>query len=49
VPRTRFSERQNRSNPTQGVDVLGLKLINLNTESPNDELLIYEVKAIFYG
>ena len=45
VPRTRFSERQNRSNPTQGVDVLGLKLIDPNKESLDDELLIYEVKA----
>lgn len=45
VPRTRFSERQNRSNPTQGVDVLGLKMLDPNHQSPNDELLIYEVKA----
>lgn len=45
VPRTRFSERQNRSNPTQGVDVLGLRVIEPNSESPDDELLIYEVKA----
>jgi len=45
VPRTRFSERQNRSNPTQGVDVLGLKMLDPTNKSPNDELLIYEVKA----
>jgi hypothetical protein len=45
VPRTRFSERQNRSNPTQGVDVLGLKILDENNHSPSDELLIYEVKA----
>jgi len=45
TPRTRFSERQNRSNPTQGVDVLGLKMLDSNNQSPNDELLIYEVKA----
>jgi len=45
VPRTRFSERQNRSNPTQGVDVLGLKMLDPNNKSINDELLIYEVKA----
>ena len=45
VPRTRFSERQNRSNPTQGVDVLGLKILDPNNKSPYDELLIYEVKA----
>ncbi len=45
VPRTRFSERQNRSNPTQGVDVLGLKMLDPNNQSSDDELLIYEVKA----
>jgi len=45
VPRTRFSERQNRSNPTQGVDVLGLKILDSNNQSPDDELLIYEVKG----
>lgn len=45
VPRTRFSDRQNRSNPTQGVDVLGLKCSNPSDQNPKDELLIYEVKA----
>jgi len=45
VPRTRFSERQNRSNPTQGVDVLGLKMLDPYNKSETDELLIYEVKG----
>ncbi|MFK5975748.1 MAG: SAVED domain-containing protein [Sulfurovum sp.] len=45
VPRTRFSERQNRSNPTQGVDVLGLKMLDPHNKSSRDELLIYEVKG----
>jgi len=45
VPRTRFSERQNKNNPTQGVDVLGLKMLDPSNHSPDDELLIYEVKA----
>jgi hypothetical protein len=45
VPRTRFSERQNRSNPTQGVDVLGLKMLDPYNKSSSDELLIYEVKG----
>ncbi|MCB4781994.1 MAG: DUF1837 domain-containing protein, partial [Sulfurovum sp.] len=45
VPRTRFSERQNRSNPTQGVDVLGLKMLDPHNQSSDDELLIYEVKG----
>ena len=45
VPRTRFSDRQNRSNPTQGVDVLGLKMLDPRNKSIDDELLLYEVKA----
>lgn len=45
VPRTRFSDRQNRSNPTQGVDVLGLKMLDPHNKSLDDELLLYEVKA----
>lgn len=45
VPRTRFSERQNRNNPTQGVDVLGLKCDAPENNDPDDELIIYETKA----
>lgn len=45
VPRTRFSHRDNKNSPTQGIDVLGLKILNIDTESPNDELIVYEVKA----
>lgn len=45
VPRTRFSDRQNRSSPTQGVDVLGLKMLDPSNKSLDDELLLYEVKA----
>ena len=45
VPRTRFSDRQNRSNPTQGVDVLGLKMLDPRNKSIDDELLLFEVKA----
>lgn len=45
VPRTRFSDRQNKNSPTQGVDVMGLKILDVTNESPEDELIIYEVKA----
>lgn len=45
VPRTRFADRENKNSPTQGLDVLGLKIIDMGTNSPDDELLIYEVKA----
>jgi len=45
VPRTRFYDRQNKNSPTQGVDVMGLKILDIDNESPEDELIIYEVKA----
>lgn len=45
VPRTRFSYRENKNSPTQGIDVLGLKILDIDTESLEDELIIYEVKA----
>ncbi len=49
VPRTRFSERQNRNNPTQGVDVIGFKSDNYSENNPNDELIIFEVKCKLTG
>lgn len=49
VPRTRFSERQNRNNPTQGVDVIGFKSDNYTQNNKNDELLIFEVKCKLTG
>lgn len=49
VPRTRFSERQNRNNPTQGVDVIGFKSEDYSANNPNDELMIFEVKCKLTG
>lgn len=49
VPRTRFSERQNRNNPTQGVDVIGFKSENYSANNSNDELMIFEVKCKLTG
>lgn len=49
VPRTRFSERQNRNNPTQGVDVIGFKSDDYTQNNINDELLIFEVKCKLTG
>lgn len=49
VPRTRFSERQNRNNPTQGVDVIGFKSDDYTQNNKNDELLIFEVKCKLTG
>lgn len=49
VPRTRFSERQNRNNPTQGVDVIGFKFQDHTLNNPDDELMIFEVKCKLTG
>lgn len=49
VPRTRFSERQNRNNPTQGVDVIGFKSEDYSANNLNDELMIFEVKCKLTG
>ena len=49
VPRTRFSERQNRNNPTQGVDVIGFKSDDYTLNNRNDELMIFEVKCKLTG
>jgi len=49
VPRTRFSDRQNRNNPTQGVDVIGFKSDDYTQNNRNDELLIFEVKCKLTG
>ena len=49
VPRTRFSERQNRNNPTQGVDVIGFKSDDYTLNNRNDELIIFEVKCKLTG
>ena len=49
VPRTRFSERQNRNNPTQGIDVIGFKSDNYALNNRNDKLIIFEVKCKLTG
>lgn len=49
VPRTRFSDRHNRNNPTQGVDVIGFKSDDFSQNLRNDELMIFEVKCGLTG
>lgn len=49
VPRTRYEFKVNRNSSEQGTDVLGLKVADLNVHDPNDELLVFEVKASFSG
>jgi hypothetical protein len=49
VPRTRFSDRQNRNNPTQGVDVIGFKSDDYSLNLTTDQLMIFEVKCKLTG
>ena len=49
VPRTRFSDRHNRNNPTQGVDVIGFKSDDYSQNSRTDKLMIFEVKCGLTG
>lgn len=49
VPRTRFSDRHNRNNPTQGVDVIGFKSDDFSQNLRSDELMIFEVKCGLTG
>lgn len=45
VPRLRYSDKANRNTSTQGIDILGFKLVKEGTMSPDDELITCEVKA----
>ena len=49
VPRTRFSERQNRNNPTQELMLLDLNRMITLSIIANDELIIFEVKCKLTG
>jgi len=44
VPRTRYDRRPNRNGSTQGVDIIGFKIV-AQSPSSDDELLTCEVKA----
>lgn len=45
VPRTRFCDRVNRNDPTKGVDVIGLRVLEDGKTSPQDSLLLFESKC----
>lgn len=47
TPRTRYDDKVNRNSSTQGSDVIGIKIINEDSLSPDDELIVIEVKAQF--
>lgn len=45
VPKGKFSEKESRNESAKGVDILGIKMVDPNNDSPNDELFTFEVKA----
>lgn len=45
VPRAKFAEKQSRNESVKGVDILGVKVIDIRKESIDDVLLTFEVKA----
>lgn len=50
VPRTRYDRKVNPNSSTQGSDLIGFKFTNdFRTPSPDDELIVYEVKANYTG
>ena len=44
VPKDRYNCKFNRSNSSQGTDVIGLKMLG-DSHSPNDEMVVFEVKG----
>lgn len=49
VPRLRYDEKAHRNLSTQGSDVLGFKILDAENDSPDDILIVYEVKAKLSG
>lgn len=47
TPRTRYDEKPTKNSSTQGSDVIGIKFSDTKTFSPDDELIVIEVKAQF--
>lgn len=45
VPRGRFRNKAVRNESEKGCDVVGFKILDINSPSPDDELLIFESKA----
>ncbi|MBU1043882.1 MAG: DUF1837 domain-containing protein [Candidatus Omnitrophica bacterium] len=49
VPRTRYGNKTIRNESTKGSDILGFKFVNVNNESSEDTLAIFESKSQFSG
>lgn len=49
VPRTRYSDKTIRNESTKGSDIIGFKILDEETDSPDDTLAIFEAKTQFSG
>ncbi|RZH11766.1 hypothetical protein EXE02_08355 [Acinetobacter pittii] len=49
VPKGKFAEKESRNESAKGVDILGIKVNDINKESIDDVLLTFEVKAQLTG
>lgn len=49
VPRTRYSNKTIRNESPKGSDIIGFKIVEDGTTSPEDELAIFEAKTQFSG
>jgi hypothetical protein len=47
IPRSRYDDRTIRNESDKGSDIIGFKIMNSEEFSQNDEMMIFEVKAIF--
>lgn len=45
VPRGKYAEKASRDESVKGVDIIGFKISDLESPTPNDTLLAFEVKA----
>lgn len=49
VPRTRYGDKTIRNESTKGSDIIGFKILNDKSDSPDDTLSIFEAKTQFSG
>jgi metal-responsive CopG/Arc/MetJ family transcriptional regulator len=47
VPRLRYNDKAIRNESTKGSDIIGFKISQLQNFSPEDEMIVFEVKASF--
>jgi len=47
VPRLRYLDKTIRNEPIKGSDIIGFKIVQAGIFSPDDEMIVFEVKASF--